>query len=234
MLVGQMQHQEAVSRPVKPMHPHDVVTPPAGRWRLETLAFLRWNRRAVLWERAADAGLAGRRDEPADGHHPHQGQEAGRCFASARSGQKLGSLEAAAAARGRRLPFGPGQARARGPLALVAFVRREDEPLVRVDPRLTGRAPRRQGCDARGDARVRPGARAGTPPLPLLGCGADGAVVETRGRPGVGTLRQGLLGLRCTGEGRAAQRLAGFACAVPLLAPRRVDGTLGLRLARPR
>jgi hypothetical protein len=76
------------------------------------------------------------------------------------------------------------------------------------DTRLTGRAPRRQGSDDRGDDRVRLGARAGTPPLPILGGGAEGAGVEKRGLPVVGTMRQGLGGIRCTGKGRAAQRLA--------------------------
>jgi hypothetical protein len=103
---------------------------------------------------------------------------------------------------------------------------------VLVDTRLTGRDPRRQGSAAMGDALVRLCARAGTPPLPLLGCGAERAVVEQRGLHVVGQMRQGLVGLRCTGTGRAAQRLAGVDCAVPLRAPLRGDGTLGLRLAR--
>src|SRR4030095_16889058 len=117
-------------------------------------------------------------------------------------------------------------------LARVEFVRREDETTVLVDTRLTGRNPRRQGSDDMVDDLVRLCARARTPPLLILGCGADGAVVEKRGLQGVGKMRQGLVGIRFTGEGRAAQRLEGFDFAVTLLEPLLVDGMLGLRLAR--
>jgi hypothetical protein len=40
------------------------------------------------------------------------------------------------------------------------------------------------------------------------------------------------LGIRCTGKGRAAQRLEGFDVVVALLTPLLVDGALGLGLAR--
>src|SRR5262249_11364618 len=138
----------------------------------------------------------------------------------------------AEAALGIRLPFVSGQDLSRWPLDLVEFVRREDETTVLVDTRLTGREPRRQGSSDMVDDLVRLGARARTPPLLILGCGVDGAVVETRGLQGVGQMRQGLLGIRFTGTGRAAQRLEGFDFAVTLLEPLLVDGTLRLRLAR--
>jgi hypothetical protein len=232
VLVGQMQHHASLSRDVKHRHPHEGVPPPAGRWRLDPLAFVVWQRRAGLLERVADAGRSGRRDEPADGHHHPQGHETCRFCARARSGHTLGRFEDAAAARGLRLPCVSGPYLERGHLDRVACGRREDDTTVLVDTRLPGRAPRRQGSDALGDALVGLGARARTPPLRRLGGGTDGAVVAQRGGPGVGTRRQGLGGRRCTGTGRAAQRLEGCDGAVPRLAPRRVDGTLGRRLAR--
>src|SRR5262245_5389041 len=101
-----------------------------------------------------------------------------------------------------------------------------------VDTRLAVREPRRQGSYDMVDDLVRLCATARTPPLAILGCGADGAVVEKRGLQVVGKMRQGLVGIRFTGKGRAAQRLEGFDFAVTLLEPLLVDGTLGLRLAR--
>src|SRR5262249_32957577 len=149
-----------------------------------------------------------------------------------RRGQKLGIFKEAEAALGIRLPFVSGQYLVRGQLDLVEFVRREDETTVLVDTRLTGRDPRRQGSSDMVDDLVRLCARARTPPLLILGCGVDGTVVEKRGLQVVCKMRQGLLGIRCTGEGRAVQRLEGFDFVVTLLAPLLVDGTLSLRLAR--
>jgi hypothetical protein len=48
----------------------------------------------------------------------------------------------------------------------------------------------------------------------------------------VGKTRQGLVGIRFTGKGRAAQRLEGFDFVGTLLEPLLVHGALGLRLAR--
>jgi hypothetical protein len=174
VLVGQMQHHASLSRDVKHRHPHEGVPPPAGRWRLDPLAFVVWQRRAGLLERVADAGRSGRRDEPADGHHHPQGHETCRFCARARSGHTLGRFEDAAAARGLRLPCVSGPYLERGHLDRVACGRREDDTTVLVDTRLPGRAPRRQGSDALGDALVGLGARARTPPLRRLGGGQMG------------------------------------------------------------
>ena len=76
------------------------------------------------------------------------------------------------------------------------------------------------------------GSRPRASPLPIIGRGVDGALVEKRGLQDVGQTRQGLVGIRCTGQGRAAQRLEGFAFVVALLAPLLVDSALSLRLAR--
>src|SRR5215475_14948762 len=57
VLVGQIQHHEALPRDVQHMNPNEVVKHPACRWSLATLALLVWKRRAVLLERAADAVL---------------------------------------------------------------------------------------------------------------------------------------------------------------------------------
>ena len=101
-----------------------------------------------------------------------------------------------------------------------------------VDTRLTVREPRRQGSGDMVDDLVGLGARAWAPPLPIVGRGADGAVMEKRGLQVVRKTREGLLGIRFTGKGRAAQRLEGFDFVGTLLAPLLVDGALGLRLAR--
>ena len=79
-----------------------------------------------------------------------------------------------------------------------------------VDTRLAVREPRRQGAGDMVDDLVGLGARAWAPPLPIMGRGADGTVMEKRGLQVVGKTRQGLLGIRFTGKGRAAQRLEGF------------------------
>src|SRR5262245_6713734 len=144
VLVGQIQHHEALPRDVQHMNPNEVVKHPACRWSLATLALLVWKRRAVLLERAADAVLSGRIDEQADGHHPQQGHDTLRYFEIQRRGEKLGIFKEAEAALGIRLPFVSGQDLSRWQLDLVAFVRREDETTVLVDTRLTGRDPRRQ------------------------------------------------------------------------------------------
>ena len=101
-----------------------------------------------------------------------------------------------------------------------------------VDTRLAVREPRRQGSGDMVDDLVGLGARAWAPPLPIVGRGADGTVMEKRGLHVVGKTRQGLVGIRFTGKGRAAQRLEGFDFVGTLLEPLLVDGALGLGLAR--
>src|SRR5713101_2444899 len=101
-----------------------------------------------------------------------------------------------------------------------------------VDTRLAVREPRRQGSCNMVDDLVGLGSGAWSPPLPIVGRGADGTVREKRGLQVVGKTRQGLLGIRFTGKSRAAQRLEGFDVVGTLLAPLLVDGALGLRLAR--
>ena len=73
-----------------------------------------------------------------------------------------------------------------------------------------------------------------SPSLPIVGRGADGTVVEQRGLQVGHKTCERLLGIRCPGTRGPAQRLAGFHVLVPLLAPRRIDGALGLRLAMVR
>jgi hypothetical protein len=82
-----------------------------------------------------------------------------------------------------------------------------------------------------GDDLVGLGARPWAPALPILRRRADGIVREKRGLQSVGKTRQGLVGIRFPGTGRAAQRLAGLDFAGALLAPRLVDSALSLRLA---
>ena len=62
--------------------------------------------------------------------------------------------------------------------------------------------------------------------------GADGTGMEKRGLQVVCKTRPRLVGVRFTGKGGAAQRLAGFAFVGPLLEPLLIDGALGLRLTR--
>ena len=51
MLVGQIEHEEPLSRDVEHMNPHEVVEHPACRRVLDALAFLVWKRRPVLLQR---------------------------------------------------------------------------------------------------------------------------------------------------------------------------------------
>ena len=51
------------------------------------------------------------------------------------------------------------------------------------------------------------GSRAWAPPFPIVGRGVDSTGMEKRALQVVGKTRQGLVGIRFTGKGRAAQRL---------------------------
>jgi len=113
-------------------------------------------------------------------------------------------------------------------------VRRQATTALRGEAGPTGRAPRRQGPAQRGDDLGGLGPRTWSPPLPIRGREADGAVGEQRGVPAGPNTGARLPGLRGTGKGRAAQRLAGFAGVGPLRAPLRIDRALGLRLAMVR
>ena len=75
------------------------------------------------------------------------------------------------------------------------------------------------------------GPRAWSPALAIVGRGADGAVVEKRGLQAGCKTGERLLGVRFTSERGPAQRLEGADLLVTLLAPLRIDGALGLRLA---
>src|SRR4029453_2014027 len=81
------------------------------------------------------------------------------------------------------------------------------------------------------DELVGLGSRAWSPPLPIVGRGADGAGVEKGGLQAGHKTGECLLGIRFTSQRSPAQRLARFDFLVPLLAPLLVDGTLGLWLA---
>ena len=73
--VGQMEHEAPLPRNGEHMHPHKVVEDPPRGGGLDALAFLVWKRRPVLLERAADAVLSGRIDEPTNRHHHQQGHD---------------------------------------------------------------------------------------------------------------------------------------------------------------
>jgi hypothetical protein len=78
------------------------------------------------------------------------------------------------------------------------------------------------------------GSRAWASSLPIVGCRADGTVVEQRGLQACSKTGERLLGLRFTGKGGPAQPLEGTDVLVTLLAPLPSDGALGLRLAMVR
>ena len=82
------------------------------------------------------------------------------------------------------------------------------------------------------DKMVGLGARARAPSLPIVRCGADGAVVEKCGLQAFGKTRERLLGIGFTGKRGPTQRPEGFAFLVTLRAPLLVHGTLDLWLAR--
>jgi hypothetical protein len=76
--------------------------------------------------------------------------------------------------------------------------------------------------------------RAWSPPLAIVWRGADGAGVEKGGLPACPKTGERLLGSRFTSKRSPVQRLERFDFLVTLLAPLRVDGALGLWLARLR
>ena len=232
VLVGQIQHHEALSRDVEDMNPDEGVAHPACRWVLHARAFLVRTGGLLRRQDRADAVCESRIDEPTPRHAHPEGQDALRFFEREGGRQTLRSVQEAHPACGLGLPCGAGESGRGGSLALVACVRREAQTAVLVKTRLAVRAPRRAGSGPMGDALVGLGARAWAPPLPIMGRGGEGTVSETRGLPGVGKTRQGLSGVRFPGQGRAAPRLAGFACVGTRLAPLRVDSARGLRLAR--
>ena len=232
VLVGQMQNYESLSRNVEHMNPHEVVEHPACCRVLDALAFLVRKGGRLLLQDRADTVFEGRIDEQTHRHHHQQGHDALGFFEGERGGQKWPGFEEAKPACHVGLPLVSSQHRLGGQLALVQCVRREDNTAVLVDPRLAVREPRRQGASDMGDDLGGLGAGPWSPPLPIVGRGADGTVREKRGLHVVGKTRQGLVGIRFTGKGGAAQRLEGFACVGTLLAPLLVDGALGLGLAR--
>jgi hypothetical protein len=66
--------------------------------------------------------------------------------------------------------------------------------------------------------------RAWSPPLPIVGRGADGAVVENRGLQAGFKTGERLLSIRCTGKCGPAQCLEGADLLVTLLVPLLIDG----------
>jgi hypothetical protein len=232
VLVGQMQPHEALSRDGEYMNPDEVGEDPACRRVLNARAFVVRKGGRLLLQDRADAVFEGCLDEPTPGPDHQQGHDALRFFQRAGGRQKLRSFQEAKPALCLGVPFGAGEHGRRSSRALVPFVRREAKTAVLVHTRLAVRAPRREGSGDRVDALGGLGARAGAPPLPILGRGADGTVREQCGLHVVGQTRQGLSGIRFTGKGRATQCLEGFDFVGTLLAPRLVDRALGLRLAR--
>jgi hypothetical protein len=231
VLVGSMQNHGPLSWDVEPLHPHEIGKDPPCRRGCKTSPFVIWEGRAVLLQDRTDAVCEGRLDEPPHRHDHQPGHDALGFFESARGSHKLRGFEAATPAFRLRLPCVSIEHRLGGPQALVQGVRREEKPALLVAKRLAVREPRCPGSGERGDALVRRGSGAWSPPRPRRWRGTDGTLRETRGLPVAGQTRQGLLGIRFTGTGRAAQRPASFAFLVTLVAPRRIDGALGLRLA---
>ena len=110
-------------------------------------------------------------------------------------------------------------------------MRREDKATLLVDAGPPVCEPRRQGpCDMV-DELGGLGARAWSPPLPIVWRGADGAGVEKGGLQACHKTGERLLGIRCTSKRGPAQRLESFDFLVTLRAPLLVDGALGLWLA---
>jgi hypothetical protein len=164
----------------------------------------------MLLESGANPILQGGVPQQAHGHHHQQCHDAFRLFEIEGGRQKLRVFQEAKPTFRLGLPFVSIEHGLRGQLALVQVVRREEKTALLVHTRLAVCEPRSEGsCDMIDDL-VGLGSRAWSPPLPILGRGADGTVREKRGLQGVGKMRQGLVGIRFTGKGRAAQRLESF------------------------
>jgi hypothetical protein len=129
------------------------------------------------------------------------------------------------------LPFRAVEYRLGGSLPLVQFVRREDKTALLVDASATVSEPRRQGSGKMVDDRVGLCPWAWASALPIEWRRVDGAVVEQGSLQICHKMCECLLGSCCTGKRGPAQRLAGFAFLVTLLASLLITRTLGLRLA---
>src|SRR5262249_26818872 len=81
------------------------------------------------------------------------------------------------------------------------------------------------------DELVGLGPRAWAPPLPIVGRGVDGAVVEKRGLQAGSKPGERLLGIGFTGKRGPTQPLEGFDFLVTLRVPLLIDSALGLLLA---
>src|SRR4030095_6622102 len=155
------------------MNPHEVMEYPACGRVLGALAFLVRKGCSVLLEGCANTVFEGRIDEQTDRHDHQQGHDPLGLFEIKGRSQKLRVFQEA------KPTFRPGwpcvslEHRLGGPQALVQCVRREDNTALLVDTRLAVREPRRPGSGAMGDALVRLGSGAWSPPLPIMGRGAD-------------------------------------------------------------
>jgi hypothetical protein len=106
-----------------------------------------------------------------------------------------------------------------------------EEATLLVDKRLPGSACGGEGPFDTGDDLVGVDARARSPPLARAGRGAQGDLVQDRRRHAGATGRKGLRGIHCTGNGRAAQCLAGGHGFVPVRAQLFVSRAPGWRVA---
>jgi hypothetical protein len=231
VLVGEIQHHGPLSWDGEDVNPHAIMQDPPCRRGCNTSPLLIWEGRSVLLKDRTDAVFEGGIDESTHRHDHQQGHEALGVCAIERGGEPWRGFEEANPAFRLRVPLVSSEHRMGGQQALLQCVRREDTTALRVATRLAVRAPRREGAGAMGDALVRLGSGAWSPPLPIRWRGADGTLREKRGLQGAGTTRQGLVGIRFPGTGRAAQRPDSVDCLGTLVAPRRIDGALGLRLA---
>jgi hypothetical protein len=231
VLVGQMQHHASLAWDVEHRNAHEGVEHPACRRVLHALAFLVWEGRSGLLEGRADTVCEGRLNEETDDHDHPQGQDPLGLFESEGGGPNLWGWQEANPTFRSGWPGVSGEPGWGRSLALVPFVRREEQATLRVDACPTVCEPRRPGPCTMGDALVGLGPRAWAPALSRGGRGADGAVVEQRGLPAGGKTGARRRGIRGTGQRGPAQRLAGADLLVTVLAPWRIDGALGLRLA---
>jgi hypothetical protein len=212
------------------MNPHKVVKHPPCSGVGDAVPFLIWKGRSVLLQGRADAICERGIDEQTHRHYHQEGHNALGLFEIEGGGQKLWGFEEAKPAFCPRLPFVSIEHSLGGSLALVQCVRREKKAALLVDARLTVREPRSQShCDMV-DHLSRLGLRAWSPPLSIVGRGADGAVVEQCGLPACHTMWERLLGICFTRKRGPAQPFKGCDFLVTLRAPLRIDGALGLGL----
>ena len=228
----QVDHDRPLLWEISPLNPDKVVEHPACRRVLEAFPLLVRKGRCMRLEGGANPRRQGGIPQHAESHHPPECHETCRLFELPRGSQKRRGFEAAKPACCLGVACIAGSEFLWGYGGVVACSGGEDDTPVLVDVGLTGGTLPGQRPFERIRALVRWRAGAGASPFGIAGEGTDGALGDEGGLHALRKGGEGLLGIGCTGNGRAAHLLAGCACLRAVLQALCVHRALRLRLAR--